>query len=130
MQRPRGAWIFEIRTQPSRVYDGDTLRAEVDLGFRHWFDGMRIRLWGIDAPELKGPTNKEGRAARDRLRELVRESDQLLFQSLAPDPGKYGRYLGTVFAHITHERIHATLDGAWVNLGSLMLLEGHARPYV
>jgi micrococcal nuclease len=45
------------------VHDGDTLRLQ---------NGQRIRLFGIDAPELAQPY---GQAARDYLQEMVKGQD-------------------------------------------------------
>ena len=40
------------------VWDGDTFRQA---------DGPRIRLWGLDAPELDAPGGPEARDALDRI---------------------------------------------------------------
>lgn len=78
--------------QVVRVVDGDTLRL---------IDGRRIRLIGIDAPEL----GRAGRsdepfavAARRRLEKLVSDSDgrvRLSFEGRVQD--RHGRYLAHVF---------------------------------
>lgn len=50
------AWAYTARV--TRVHDGDTLTAA----------GVRVRLYGIDAPELDQPG---GQASRDHLASLV-----------------------------------------------------------
>jgi endonuclease YncB( thermonuclease family) len=53
------------------VYDGDTVTVDLDLGFHVWKRGEKIRLAHIDAPELRGESQAEGKAAGDFLRDLV-----------------------------------------------------------
>jgi len=43
-----------------RVVDADTIRADVDCGFRIWLHDVALRLLRIDAPEKATP---EGKAA-------------------------------------------------------------------
>lgn len=62
------------------VHDGDTLRLQ---------DGRRIRLWGIDAPELK---QAYGIQSRDYLRQVVGKVVQL--EPHGED--RYGRMLAVV----------------------------------
>lgn len=63
------------------VHDGDTVRLA---------DGQRVRLWGIDAPELKQP---HGKQARDHLRRLVLRRTVTL---LTHGEDRYGRVLAVV----------------------------------
>ncbi|MEM4168198.1 MAG: thermonuclease family protein [Candidatus Caldarchaeum sp.] len=70
--------------QVADIHDGDTMRLK---------DGRRIRFLGIDAPEL----NQEyGKASRDELREIVRNSRELSLRCEKTD--KYGRHLCWVYA--------------------------------
>ena len=36
-----------------RVIDGDTIEADVDLGFDVTLKKQKIRLWGIDCPPIR-----------------------------------------------------------------------------
>ena len=74
------------------VYDGDTLRLE---------DGRKIRLIGIDTPEL-GRDGKPGephaRQALQRLRRLVEDGGGRVRLRLGPDQrDHYGRYLAHLY---------------------------------
>jgi micrococcal nuclease len=73
------------------VHDGDTVRLDVDCGFRMWFRGP-FRLRGINAPELPTP---EGVAARDALSGKLPATVRVVTY---PDPEKYGRWLGDIYA--------------------------------
>ena len=55
-----------------RVIDGDTVDALIDLGFDTWVK-KRIRLYGIDTPEVRTrdkEEKKKGVAAKERLKEI------------------------------------------------------------
>lgn len=78
-----------------KVYDGDTIWVVFRL--YHDFYKMKIRLAGIDTPEIKSKNFKEkekGKLARDYLSHLI------YYKIVKIDFGKYdkyGRVLGTIF---------------------------------
>jgi len=45
---------YEYRANIRRVVDGDTVDADIDLGFNVWPRNERLRLYKIDAPETRG----------------------------------------------------------------------------
>ena len=86
----RVAKIFDI-------YDGDTITVGVELGFDVQVT-MKLRLFGIDTPELKGNERPEGIKSRQKLVELVSDAgDDLFMQSIKDRTGKYGRYLAILW---------------------------------
>jgi len=81
------------------VYDGDTVTVRVDLGM-HVSVVTRLRLVGINAPEMSTP---EGKPARDYLRSMCASFPSLALPSLViktyKDAGdKYGRWLAEIWA--------------------------------
>ena len=98
------------------VYDGDTLNVDIDLGFSIWIKDKSLRLYGIDAPEVRGQTRERGLVVRDWLRERIEQGQTILIESISDQPDKYGRYLAILY-----------IDG--VNINQLMIDEGLARPY-
>ena len=42
------------------VYDGDTITVDIDLGFWTTLHKQKIRLYGINTPELKGEIERLG----------------------------------------------------------------------
>jgi len=98
------------------VYDGDTIRVDIDLGFDIWLNDQSIRLHGINAPEVKGSTKLKGLASRDRLRELILNKD-IVLETIKDSKEKFGRWLG---------KIH--LDNSCIN--DILLKEKHAQPYI
>lgn len=104
------------------VYDGDTFRADVDLGFSAWLKNVQFRMLGINTPEIRGGTEAEklaSYAARDRLRELMPDGAAVLIESTKA--GKYGRYLADVYLE--------TEDGGVLHVNQILIDEGHAVPY-
>jgi len=65
------AKLYHYRATITVVYDGDTCTAAVDLGFKVTVRGEKIRLWRINAPQIRGANRKDGLASRDFLRELI-----------------------------------------------------------
>ncbi len=106
-----------VTVEVIRVIDGDTIvvRAHPWLGV---FIETRVRLAGIDAPELRGRCDSEtalaGRA-KDRLAELLAGGVAHL------DGVRHDKYGGRVRARV--------LDGAGTDVGAVLIAAGLARPY-
>lgn len=101
------------------VIDGDTIRADIDLGFGVWLVNQPIRLAGIDAPELRGETREAGIVSKNALHALVMSAPSLILQTRKTPSGqfdKYGRYLGTLFTD------------KLVNVNEYMISNGYAVP--
>lgn len=56
--------LWHFRARSLKVVDGDTLDVEIDAGFRNRRT-ERLRLIGVNTPELKGSTREAGLAAKD-----------------------------------------------------------------
>lgn len=88
--------LFYYRAEVVSVYDGDTITVNIDLGFHQWSMGVRLRLLGIDAPEMRRPTIDEGRVSRDYLRALFAAADnRIIIQT--ERVGFYKRWLADVW---------------------------------
>lgn len=87
--------LYTYRAKVTDVYDGDTITVDIDLGCKTWIRGERIRLVGINAPEMRGEERGRGIAAREALRSQVLGKDVVL-RTEKDTKGKYGRYLGVV----------------------------------
>ena len=64
--------MYEYRARITRVIDGDTVEAEIDLGFRVSLEVV-LRLVGINTPEVHGPDRPRGLAAKGHLSELLQK---------------------------------------------------------
>lgn len=102
--------LYTYKISNIYVYDGDTITADIDLGFKMSFRA-KIRLKDIDTPELRGAEKEEGRMVRDWLRgriELgIENKEEFYIRTYKDRTGKYGRYLGYFF--IGDENINETL---------------------
>jgi micrococcal nuclease len=76
------------------VYDGDTITCDISVGFDIIKDDAKIRLYGINAPELRGVERPQGLVARDALRQLIDGKDITLKDH---GTGKYGRIVGEIW---------------------------------
>ena len=65
--------MYNYKISPLKVIDGDTIDAEIDLGFDIKVK-KRIRFMGINAPESRTKDLEEkakGIAAKDRVKQLL-----------------------------------------------------------
>ena len=115
--------LYFYRAQIFNIYDADTVRLSIDLGFgiSHGLDhGLPMRLVGIDAPELG---TAKGKVARDRLRAILPVGTDVIIKTDKDKTEKYGRYLATLFT------INTT-NFEWASSVNYRLIaEGYARPY-
>ena len=92
--------LYEYRARVSRVVDGDTVDLDIDLGLRVT-SRQRCRLFGLNAPEVRGSEREAGLLATDwlltRLKEVEDEDGLITISTHKDKRGKYGRYLVTLF---------------------------------
>lgn len=109
--------LYRYRAYVISVYDGDTCRVNIDLGFHTWVMNERVRLARINAPELRGETRAAGLAARDHLRSLILDKP-VIIETIKDKKGKYGRYLAEIW--IEND------SGDLCNVNDSMVVSGHA----
>lgn len=101
----------------TRIIDGDTVEARIAV----WMGQdvvTKVRLRGIDAPEINGACSSErdqAIAARDALASLIGNRPVML-DEIGPD-----KYFGRVVARLI------TVDGR--DAGAALLVQRLARPY-
>ena len=88
--------MYRYRAKTRSVYDADTIRVDIDLGFGVWLHNQSVRLFGINAPEVRGAERPEGLVSRDRLRERLTDQD-VTIETFKDRKGKYGRWLAVVW---------------------------------
>mgnify|MGYP000612390602 CR=1 FL=1 len=113
-------YIYRIRTI-SKVVDGDTIDADIDLGFDISLS-KRIRLAGIDTPESRTTNIKEkamGLESKEWLKKTLEGAKDILIKTELPDSTeKYGRIIGHLF-----------INGQETSLNNQMIYEGYALAY-
>jgi len=98
------------------VYDGDTITVDIDLGFNIIMKNQKIRLSGIDTPELRKEEREAGLISRDWLREKILDK-KIVIKTYKDKTEKYGRWLADIY-----------IDDIFIN--EIMLQEGLAVKYV
>ena len=96
------------------VFDGDTCTATVDLGMRVSMN-IKIRLYGINAPEMRGGDKGNGVRSREYLRNLILGKD-VIIKTYKDKTEKFGRWLAEIF-----------VDNQSVN--NIMVEDGYAVRY-
>jgi endonuclease YncB( thermonuclease family) len=120
LQRPTDA-RFTYKATVQRVVDADTLELMVDLGFEV-FKQQRVRLAGIDAPDIETPAGDE--AYRYVIERLAR-APFVMVKTNRIDI--YGRYVGHVFYALKPLDSDAVFaSGEYLN--QQLLDRGLARP--
>jgi endonuclease YncB( thermonuclease family) len=103
---PRQMPHFERAGIVAEVIDGDTLK----------INGERIRLVGVDAPEIgSGPAAIE---AKNFLAQICLGKRVLLDVDDLSPKDRYGRVLAVAYVE---------LNDCWVNINQKLLKEGHAK---
>lgn len=77
------------------VYDGDTITVDIDLGFDTTLKNQKIRLYGINCPEMKGLNKALGVISRDALRTRILGKD-IVIETIQDKKEKFGRWLGKI----------------------------------
>ena len=117
--------MYNYKIRPVKIIDGDTIDAEIDLGF-DIKTKKRIRFMGINTPESRTRDLEEkarGLAAKDRVKQLLDGCDNITLNSHGV--GKFGRCLGEILLDKVDGKEKMTL----VSLNKLLVNEGHAVEY-
>lgn len=88
--------MYEYKAIVTKVYDGDTITVDIELGFGVFLNKQSLRLAYIDTPEVRGEEKPEGIIARDRVRELIL-GKEITIKTYKDAKGKYGRWIAEVF---------------------------------
>ncbi len=111
-------YLYHYKAEVIKVYDGDTITVNIDLGLNVIKRKVKIRLARINAPELKGVERTAGLKSRDFLRDLILNK-KITIQTIRDRKGKYGRYLGEVW--------FKNDSGNYINVNDLLVSKGLAK---
>ena len=88
--------LYVYKAVVTGVYGGDTVTMDIDLGFSVTLKGQKIRLLGLNAPEVRGEQKELGLVTRDRLRQKIL-GRRVFLETHRDKKGKFGRWLGTIW---------------------------------
>lgn len=110
------------------VYDGDTITVDIDLGFWTTIRKQKIRLFGINAPELKGDSRESGLVSKLWLEKMVL-GKSIILESIKDKSEKYGRLLGIIY--LETKTINEGVESiTYLNINDKMIESGLAERYL
>ncbi|HDH27888.1 MAG TPA: nuclease [Euryarchaeota archaeon] len=93
--------LYKYQAVVKSVYDGDTCTVDIDLGLGTWVHGEKLRLYRINAPEVRGVERSLGLKSRDFLRSKI-DDREIIIKTVKDKKGE------------------------WININDLMVSEGFA----
>lgn len=121
--------MWRYRAELDRIIDGDTIDFRIDLGFGHSVKPLRVRLAGINTPEIRGYEREAGLAAKAFVEQWCNAVElasagrvEFPFVVDTEKTGKYGRWLGTIWQRYELAPIGPSLNDE-------LLRTGHAERY-
>lgn len=109
-------FMYTYEAKITKVTDGDTVHADINLGFGIILSDTILRLYGINAPEMKGESSHLGQISKSRLEDLVLGKEVIL-KTFKDKKEKYGRLLAQIWL-------------GELNINSQLVSEGHAKAYM
>lgn len=115
--------LYVYNTKILRIVDGDTVEAEIDLGFHLRMTAI-VRMLHYNAPEMKAhaKTPEEanlGIIAKEVLTGYVLDKTGLTIQTQLDRSDKYGRILGALYTSkgvCINARMFEEMEGLWDQL--------------
>lgn len=112
--------LYFYKAVVKSVYDGDTVTLDIDLGLGSWLKNQKIRLYGINTPEIRGEERESGLISKHRLSDMIL-GREIVIETHRDKTGKYGRWLATLWFEKENED--------WININKLLVSEGLATVY-
>jgi len=88
--------LYHYRGFVTKVYDGDTITVDIDVGFHITMKNEKIRLYRINTPEVRGAQKEQGIISRDWLRQRIL-GKEIRLVTVKDKKGKYGRWLADIW---------------------------------
>ncbi len=111
--------MFEYQANITRILDGDTFDATVDLGF-HTYSKQRFRLLNYSAPEIRGEEREMGLVAKQKLEEMLPVGSECRIKSEKTE--KFGRWLAEIAWSDGQ-----SLSGHLISLGYGLIWDGKGK---
>ena len=106
--------LYIYKAYVTDVYDGDTITCIIDCGFNLGIQKTKIRLYGINTPELRGEDRDIGLFVRDELRKKILHKHVFL-KTIKDKTGKYGRFLGKIYVEKENTNNKESMDYLCIN---------------
>ncbi len=131
--------MYQYNAIVQKVIDGDTMEIDIDLGLSVWVHKEKIRLFGINTPEVYGvkkgsPEWEKGNLASEFVKSIVKANDNVVIQTIKDQKEKYGRYLGLIYIEVESSVISGLSAIRKIEnyycLNDILIEKGLAEPYM
>lgn len=131
--------MYQYSALIRKVIDGDTLEIDIDLGLSTWMHNERIRLYGVNTPEVYGVKKGslewiEGNKASEFAKSVIKENDEIRIETIKDKKEKYGRYLALVYIRIDKSILEGLTDirnvGDFYCYNDILIARGLAVSYM
>jgi micrococcal nuclease len=131
--------MYQYNAIIRKVVDGDTIEIDIDLGLSIWVHNEKIRLYGIDTPEVYGVKKgsaewERGNQASEFVKQHLKEKDEVIIDTIKDKKEKYGRYLALIFIQIDQSILIGLTDirniGDFYCLNDILISKGLAKKYM
>ena len=109
--------LYWYKAIVTKITDGDTIRVNVDKGFKDWRLDLVLRFARINAPEKRGEEKELGIAALEWLKTKISVGDEIIIKTMKPD--SFGRYIAEIFIFEENEDA--------LNINDEIVKVGHAE---
>jgi len=91
--------MYEYKATVKRIIDGDSLVLDIDLGFYMFMNETKIRLYGLDTPEMNSEDpllRLQAVLATRYLFDNLQIGEKVVIKTILDKREKYGRLLATI----------------------------------
>lgn len=131
--------MYQYQAIVKKVVDGDTLEIDIDLGLSVWVKSEKIRLYGVNTPEVFGikkgtPEWEEGNKASTFVKKYLKENDEIIVETHKDKKEKYGRYLALIYIQIDESVVAGLPEVRKISdyfcLNDILVGKGLAKKYM
>lgn len=94
--------MYEYKATVKRIIDGDSLVLDIDLGFYMFMNETKIRLYGLDTPEMASEDpllRLQAIMATRYLFDNLNIGEKVTIKTVLDKREKYGRLLATIITN-------------------------------
>ena len=94
--------MYEYKATVKRIIDGDSLVLDIDLGFYMFMNETKIRLYGLDTPEMNSEDpllRLQAIMATRYLYDNLQIGEKVTINTVLDKREKYGRLLATIITN-------------------------------
>lgn len=126
--------MYKYKAKVYRVVDGDTVYVTVQLGF-FVSTKLKLRLAGINTPEIRGEEREKGLEATEYLKGLLGDGEIMI---ASHKTGKYGRWIARLYAPtregedteefvLHHDEKEDGTYTSYIDINETLVKAGHAK---